>query len=81
MNQYAEEAGCIVGWYVDKGSGDALPALKALLTGAGSPDRDFDTGGRVLLLQAEPVRQGIAKGYVRVAGVGCDCGLAHGVRS
>ena len=43
MKPYAEEAGCIVGWYVDKGSGDALPALKALLTGAGSLDRDFDT--------------------------------------
>ena len=35
-------SGAVV-WYVDKGSGDALPALKALLADAGSPDRDFDT--------------------------------------
>ena len=42
VKRYAGEAGPGVVWYVDEGSGDAPPALKALLAGAGSPDRDFD---------------------------------------
>ena len=43
LEKFARENGPgAVVWYVDEGSGDALPALQALLADAGSPDRDFD---------------------------------------
>ena len=55
-------------WYVDKGSGSALPALQALLADAGSPDRDFDT---VLVVSRDwphfiPVRRALQDAGVKV---------------
>ena len=45
LDKIAQEHGFGIGtvvWYVDEGSGVALPALQALLADARSPDRDFD---------------------------------------
>jgi DNA invertase Pin-like site-specific DNA recombinase len=44
IQKFAQERGSgPITWYIDKGTGIALPALQSLRADAGSPDPGFDT--------------------------------------